>query len=266
MGVAVSPWIVCHSHYFLSFSIFLSLFLLLRKWKENGCIITNKRKKTLFIWLAETKHFVVDHFMLEQPYNREEVCMLSKHIQQIQCSLTYVRSNPYTHKTITLIKTRLCPHVRKHTLILPSYLSVSFSSLFWAQLASLFYLSVSLSGCWALVFYTAGLSLHTALFMDSMDHYLLLSFDSLHPQNLKVTDQLYSQCLEKRIMYLFYYNTVSRIVCVFFLSFAYVLSDNDSLSVCFTLTHNKCFLKARSEKCNNIAHPDIPCDLTENIK
>lgn len=43
----------------------------------------------------------------------------------------------------------------KHTR--PLQLSVSFSTLFWTQLVSLFYLSVSLGGCWALFFHTAGL-------------------------------------------------------------------------------------------------------------
>lgn len=62
-------------------------------------------------------------------------------------------------KTIQYSYTTIKTHLSSH--VYPSSI-VSLPTLFWAQPASLFDLSVSLSGCWALVFYTAGQSLPTA--------------------------------------------------------------------------------------------------------
>lgn len=70
----------------------------------------------------------------------------------------FAKTTQYSYTIITLIKTHLSSHVYPSSITI----IVSFSTLFWAQPASLFDLSVSLSGCWALVFYTAGQSLPTA--------------------------------------------------------------------------------------------------------
>ena len=72
----------------------------------------------------------------------------------------------------------------KHTRSSSTAIPVSFSTLFWAQLASLFYLSVFLSGCWALVSRTAGLWACPQLCLWTI-RTALLSFDPLHHKNKK---------------------------------------------------------------------------------
>ncbi len=212
---SLSPWIVCHSHYFLPLPFPLSRF-----WEsvdKNGCIFTNKRQKKLVLpiiigsgWdlkLQVDTHTLTlcrkDHFLLELQYNPTSPSRRIVHVVRTKkytvflniCALKPIQC---AHTMITLIKTRFCPHVHNNIHSSSTAISVSFSSLFWAQLASLFYLSVSLSGCWALVFYTAGLSLPTALFMDSMDHTHCSALIHCIPKTRGwQISHLYSPCLGK---------------------------------------------------------------------
>lgn len=105
----------------------------------------------------------------------------------------FAKTIQYSYTTITLIKTHLSSHVYPSSITI----IVSFSTLFWAQPASLFDLSVSLSGCWALVFYTAGQSLPTAPCCCCFS-FMVLSFEWLD-WKIRVwqISHLHSQGLEK---------------------------------------------------------------------
>lgn len=70
-------------------------------------------------------------------------------------------------------------------------LRVSFFALFWAQLGSLFYLSVSVSGCWAPLFHTAGLWAYPQLCLCTLwtKCAVLSCSDSLYHQSKSVLNQ-----------------------------------------------------------------------------
>lgn len=188
------------------FSLFLSLFPISEKvWTKMGVFSLTKEKRKsscllslawprLKTWSRHThahRHFVektilcwnysiilLHHQVVHVVRTKKYTVFLNiRALKPIQCAKT----------TITLIKTRFCPHIHKHTLILHSNLCPIL--LIVLSTAGLFVLLICLSQRLlspGLLYSWAKLA-HSSVY-GLYGPYTLLSFDSLHPQNPRVTD------------------------------------------------------------------------------